>query len=149
MDPLKEKQASLPVFDHFFVQAYRLQERMFEKLTSRVSTITPLLLKVEEILVFTRTRRSPRLASYYHHWEMKLFDAIGKITGCVRSENLLSNLKTNLIWPLFHVLCKINNPFFQHLQPHWSPAIWKYIPNFWGQKRHDLRSKLYCIKMKW
>ena len=52
---------------------------MFEKITSRVSQITPLLLKVEEILVFTRTRRSPRLASYYHHWEMKLFNAIGMV----------------------------------------------------------------------
>ena len=52
---------------------------MFEKLTSRVSQITPLLLKVEEILVFTRTRRSPRLATYYHHWEMKLFNAIGMV----------------------------------------------------------------------
>ena len=50
---------------------------MFEKLTTKVSMITPLLLKVEEILVCTRTRRSPRLASYYRHWELKLFDAIG------------------------------------------------------------------------
>ena len=78
LDPLKTKQVNLPGFEQFFTLAYRHQDRMFEKLTSSVSTITPLLLKVEEILVFTRTRRSPRLASYYHHWEMKLFNAIGK-----------------------------------------------------------------------
>ena len=78
LDPLKTKQVNLPGFEQFFTLAYRHQDRMFEKLTSRVSTITPLLLKVEEILVFTRTRRSPRLSSYYHHWEMKLFNAIGK-----------------------------------------------------------------------
>ena len=75
---MKTKQVNLPGFEQFFTLAYRHQDRMFEKLTSSVSTITPLLLKVEEILVFTRTRRSPRLASYYHHWEMKLFNAIGK-----------------------------------------------------------------------
>ena len=78
LDAVKTKQATIPVFEQFYVQAYRHQDRMLEKLTSRVSTITPLLLKVEEILVFTRTRRSPRLASYYHHWEMKLFNAIGE-----------------------------------------------------------------------
>ena len=79
LEPAKTKQVSLPGFEQFFTLAYRHQDRMFEKLTSRVSQITPLLLKVEEILVFTRTRRSPRLATYYHHWEMKLFNAIGMV----------------------------------------------------------------------
>ena len=78
-DSIDAKKDALPVFEAFFTQAYRQQDRVFEKLTTKVSLITPLLLKVEEILVFTRTRRAERLASYYHHWEFKLFNAIGKI----------------------------------------------------------------------
>ena len=76
-DPLCKD--DLPVFETFFTQAYRQQDRMFEKLTVRVGMITPLLLKVEEILVCTRTRQAERLASYYHHWEMKLFNAIAQL----------------------------------------------------------------------
>ena len=71
----------LPLFGTFFTQAYRQQDRMFEKLTVRVGMITPLLLKVEEILVCSRTRQAERLGSYYHHWEMKLFNAIGACTS--------------------------------------------------------------------
>ncbi len=36
---------------------------------------------MEEILVATRTQRSPRLSSYYHHWEANLFSAIGEISN--------------------------------------------------------------------
>ena len=41
--------------------------------------MAPLLIKVEEILVATRTQRAPRLSSYYLHWEKELFEAVGKL----------------------------------------------------------------------
>lgn len=66
-------------FDAFFAKVFRHMDRVFEKLVLTVSNMTPLLLKVEEILVKSRTRKAERLTCYYHHWEMKLFFAIGKL----------------------------------------------------------------------
>ena len=45
----------------------------------KVALMSPLLIKVEEILVASRTRKADRLSSYYHHWERKLFDSVGKL----------------------------------------------------------------------
>ena len=71
--------SALPSFEAFYNKLYRHQERVFELLSERTSMMTPLLVKVEEILVASRTMRSPRLGTYYLHWETKLFAAIGNI----------------------------------------------------------------------
>ena len=57
---------------------YEHLEAMYKELLAKVSLMAPLLIKVEEILVATRTQRAPRLTSYYLHWEKKLFEAVGK-----------------------------------------------------------------------
>ncbi len=75
---LKNRENDLPAFDKFFKTMYEHLERMYKELLEKVSLMAPLLIKVEEILVATRTQRAPRLASYYLHWEKKLFEAVGK-----------------------------------------------------------------------
>ena len=75
----KGKDEELPAFDFFFQSRYDYLEKMYGELMSKVSLLAPLLIKVEEILVATRTRRAPRLSSYYLHWERKLFEAVGKL----------------------------------------------------------------------
>lgn len=72
-----EKTLDLPAFDAFFKGMYEHLEKMYKELLEKVSLMAPLLIKVEEILVATRTQRAPRLASYYLHWEKKLFEAVG------------------------------------------------------------------------
>ena len=74
----KGKDDELPSFDNFFKSRYDFLEKMYGELMDKVSLMAPLLIKVEEILVATRTRRAPRLSSYYLHWEKKLFEAVGK-----------------------------------------------------------------------
>jgi len=68
----------MPAFEAFFHSMYDYLEKMYKELLKKVSLMAPLLIKVEEILVATRTQKAQRLASYYHHWERKLFEAIGK-----------------------------------------------------------------------
>ena len=74
----QDKAIQLPAFDSFFKSTYDHLERMYKDVLAKVSLMAPLLIKVEEILVASRTRKATRLSSYYHHWERKLFDAVGK-----------------------------------------------------------------------
>ena len=74
----QDKAVQLPAFDSFFKSTYDYLERMYKDVLAKVSLMAPLLIKVEEILVASRTRKATRLSSYYHHWERKLFDAVGK-----------------------------------------------------------------------
>ena len=76
----KKADAGLPTFETFFQSKYEYLESMYKDLLEKVSLMAPLLIKVEEILVATRTQRAPRLSSYYLHWERKLFEAVGKST---------------------------------------------------------------------
>ena len=71
---------TLPAFDDFFHDMYDHLEKMYDELMARVTMMAPLLIKTEEILVATRSQRSPRLADYYRHWEKKLFDAVVEMT---------------------------------------------------------------------
>ena len=70
---------TLPAFDVFFNSLYAHLEKVYIQLLDKTSLMAPLLIKVEEILVATRTQRAPRLSSYYLHWEKELFEAVGKL----------------------------------------------------------------------
>ena len=69
----------LPAFDVFFKSLYNHLEKVYKQLLDKTSLMAPLLIKVEEILVATRTQRAPRLSSYYLHWEKELFEAVGTL----------------------------------------------------------------------
>ena len=68
---------TLPPFDVFFNSLYNHLEKVYKQLLDKTSLMAPLLIKVEEVLVATRTQRAPRLSSYYLHWEKELFEAVG------------------------------------------------------------------------
>ena len=76
-----DNSADLPAFEAFFQFKYEYLETMYKELLEKVSLMAPLLIKVEEILVATRTQRAPRLSSYYLHWERKLFEAVAEMTA--------------------------------------------------------------------
>ncbi|XP_071749938.1 dynein axonemal heavy chain 10 [Lepeophtheirus salmonis] len=71
-------------FSEFFLCISKNIKNRFEKLERLLLSLTPQFVKIEEILVQTRSRQAPRLKNYYAHWEMNIYEAI--------KELLLSNL---------------------------------------------------------
>ena len=59
------------------MEKHRLKQ--LEELKRQYTQIGPLLMKVEELVVNTNTGRSPRMASYYAHWEQQIFGALNKM----------------------------------------------------------------------
>ena len=49
-------------------------------LVRKYHAIGPLLIKMEGLVVYTNSGKSPRLKAYYAHWEKKIFDAIIKVS---------------------------------------------------------------------
>jgi dynein heavy chain len=47
-----------------------------EVLVRKYRSIEPLLIKIEEILAFSNTGKSPVLRNYYNYWEKKVFNAV-------------------------------------------------------------------------
>ena len=81
----------LPAFDVFFNSLYAHLEKVYIQLLDKTSLMAPLLIKVEEILVATRTQRAPRLSSYYLHWEKELFEAVGKLYFSLEQKKSLND----------------------------------------------------------
>ena len=73
----EDKATNLLAFDDFFKNTYNYLEKMYKDIQGKVALMGPLLIKIEEVLVASRSRKADRLSSYYHHWERKLFDAVG------------------------------------------------------------------------
>ena len=48
-------------------------------LARKYHAIGPLLIKMEGLVVYTNSGKSPRLKAYYAHWEKKIFDSIIKV----------------------------------------------------------------------
>ena len=74
--PAKQKRKhKLPEFKKFFKKVDDKLKKIFTELSSSISSMTPRLVKIEELLVATRTCRAKRLSTYYQHWEKKIYDA--------------------------------------------------------------------------
>jgi hypothetical protein len=50
-----------------------------EALVKKYRTIPQLLGKMEEVVAGSNTGRTPKLAAYYHHWEMCVFNALNTL----------------------------------------------------------------------
>lgn len=49
------------------------------RIANRYRSITPLLKKVEEVVVVTNTGTSKLFAEYYSYWEQKVFKALNEM----------------------------------------------------------------------
>lgn len=63
----------------FFEAQESHRSSVLNSLARKYHAIGPLLTKIEGLIVYTNTGKSRRLASYYVHWEKKIFDAIVKV----------------------------------------------------------------------
>lgn len=59
---------------------------MLGGLSRRYHAISPLLIKVEGLVVYTNTGKSPHLKTYYAYWEKRVFDSLVKVGACRCSE---------------------------------------------------------------
>ncbi|XP_078467787.1 dynein axonemal heavy chain 10-like [Lampetra planeri] len=84
----------------FFQSMECERQRDVELLLREVQAIGPLLVKVEGLVAFTSTGRSPQLANYYTYWERRIYDALTSMV--LRNlNNCNSNLQSEK--PLFIV----------------------------------------------
>ena len=67
------KQKNFRDFHHDIMENQRIN---IDTLVREYEDIGPLLMKVEEILVMSRTKMHKRLASYYSYWELQVYEAV-------------------------------------------------------------------------
>ena len=75
-DKFKESDGKLKNFRDFHHDIMENQKINIDHLVREYEDIGPLLMKVEEILVKSRTKRHKRLASYYSFWEGQVYAAV-------------------------------------------------------------------------
>ena len=71
-------------FNNFLLQEYfdfqeSYRSGIFNSLSRKYHAIGPLLIKVEGLVVYSNTGKSPRLMHYYSYWERRVFDALIKV----------------------------------------------------------------------
>ena len=71
--PVDGKQKNFRDFHHDIMEN---QKKHIDFLVSEYEEMGPLLMKVEEILVSSRSKSHPRLASYYSFWESQVYKAV-------------------------------------------------------------------------
>ena len=80
-----------------FLETSRL--RIVDRLARKYRSIGPLLGKIEEAVGGTNTGKSPQLASYYAHWEAKVFHAVCDLTlNSLRATHALTNRRDVQRW---------------------------------------------------
>ena len=70
--------SSLPSQEYFKFQETRLASTV-STLSRKYHAISPLLIKVEGLVVHTNTGKSPWMKKYYAYWERKIFDSLVKV----------------------------------------------------------------------
>ena len=95
--PVDGKQKNFRDFHHDIMEN---QKRHIDFLVSEYEETGPLLMKVEEILVKSRTKAHPRLASYYSFWEMQVYKAVINFIK-INLDDLLDIMHSRM--PLFKV----------------------------------------------
>ena len=119
VDP-NEFGSSVGVLDlqEFNEKLERKRKEQTELLLHKYRTIAPLLGKTEELVVGTNTGKCPQMASYYQHWEAKVFSAVTKMV--LRAMMTLNSLLTGAdeggrggkcqVEPLFRVSAMLVQP---------------------------------------
>ncbi|KAI9188096.1 hypothetical protein H9P43_002487 [Blastocladiella emersonii ATCC 22665] len=69
----------IPDVYEFLDMCNKNKAAIVEGLVQKYLTISPLLIKIESLVVTTNTGRSPALRSYYAHWEKRIFMALNQM----------------------------------------------------------------------
>ncbi len=81
---------------HYWLQEFfeimnKHRNSVVEGLVQKYQSISPLLLKMESLVVNTNTGRSPHLRSYYTYWERRIYFSLHTVFTSMRLEsNILS-----------------------------------------------------------
>ena len=73
---LKRNPAGLENFEEFHKTILSYEGLQLEKLVGHYQDICPLLMKVEELLVNSRTKSHPRMKNYFAYWEGIIYKAL-------------------------------------------------------------------------
>lgn len=87
----------------------KFRNSVFSSLSRKHHGIGPLLIKIEGLVVYTNTGKSPRLRQYYAYWEKRIFESLVKVqsvTGWIRSFHNFRDVTTILS---SHVLQMVAN----------------------------------------
>ena len=95
--PVDGKQKNFRDFHHDIMEN---QKKHIDFLVSEYEEMGPLLMKVEEILVSSRSKSHPRLASYYSFWEGQMYKAVINFIK-INLDDLLDIMHSRV--PLFKV----------------------------------------------
>ena len=95
--PVDWKQKNFRDFHHDIMEN---QKKHIDFLVSEYEEMGPLLMKVEEVLVSSRSKSHPRLASYYSFWESQVYKAVINFIK-INLDDLLDIMHSRV--PLFKV----------------------------------------------
>ena len=82
-----------------FQESYR--NGIFNSLSRKYHAIGPLLIKMEGLVVYSNTGKSPRLMHYYSYWERRVFDALVKVNYVFFAIEVKGEMNTCMSFPYF------------------------------------------------
>ena len=91
---------SLKRFEEFHSTILTVQKDTMKKLVGFYEDICPLLMKVEEVLVSSRTKKHPRMKNYFSYWEGVIYETLKHMLK-VNLEDFLDLMESKE--PLFNV----------------------------------------------
>ncbi|ELK26420.1 Dynein heavy chain 10, axonemal [Myotis davidii] len=97
--PAPKTEEDLPGVKEFFEHIDRERTKDVDYMVRWYLAIGPLLTKVEGLVIHTNTGKAPKLATYYEHWEKRVYEVLTKL--------ILKNLQA------FNSLILGNVPLFQ------------------------------------
>ena len=59
---------------------------VLNSLSRKYHAIGPLLIKMEGLVVYSNTGKSPRLKDYYSYWERRVFDSLVSVSWSLLNE---------------------------------------------------------------
>ena len=71
----KSPQTRITDFKSFHTGLQSRIEQQYYRVLSQTEVLTPCMVKIEELLFGSRSRKAPKMASYYRHWEDELYRA--------------------------------------------------------------------------
>lgn len=81
--------------------------------------MSPLLTKIEGLVVHTNTGKAPRLAPYYLYWEAKIYDGIKQVCLFVQCNHVHCVLQSRLY------RCTINITRIYHIPKKEASILWQ------------------------
>ena len=76
---LNNKGSGLKNFEEFHNEILESESKDIDVLVGHYQDICPLLMKIEELLEHSRTKKHKRMKDYFAHWERKIYDSLSNM----------------------------------------------------------------------